>query len=97
MIIPPVTQFKDRITKKPFGILIDPQTLPVQPVRFSGYHTGVDFEYDDVSSEVPVVAIADGTVVRSTTASGYGGVLVVRHTMNGAKNSSSMGILIRKV
>jgi murein DD-endopeptidase MepM/ murein hydrolase activator NlpD len=83
--IPPVAEFLQRITKKKFGTYITPATSPVQPERFSGYHTGVDVEYEDVSGDVPVVAIANGTVESSGTASGYGGVLAISHTINDEK------------
>ncbi len=78
----PVDQFKSRVTKKPFGIYITPATSPVQPEKFTGYHTGVDVEYQDVVADVPVHAIADGMVVLSRTASGYGGVMVIRHAID---------------
>jgi len=80
----PVAEFKTRITKKSFGIYITPQNSPVQPEKFTGYHTGVDAEYDDVSADVPVRAIESGIVVRSQTVSGYGGVMVVRHPIKGS-------------
>jgi len=73
----PIDDFFARITKKPFGIYITPKTSPVQPEKFTGYHTGTDVEYGDVEADVPVYAIADGKVVVSRTASGYGGVLVL--------------------
>ncbi len=73
----PIDQFRARITKKPFGIYITPQNSPVQPERFTGYHTGTDIEYQDVTTDVPVYAIADGKIVLSETASGYGGVFVL--------------------
>ena len=41
-----------RITKKPFGIFITTQNSPVQPERFSGYHTGVDVEYKDAEGRI---------------------------------------------
>lgn len=82
-LVEPIAEFRQRITKKPFGILIDPATSPVQPERFSGYHTGVDVEYNDASDEVPVRAIAAGTVVLARTASGYGGVAALRHHLVG--------------
>lgn len=78
-VIEPVDEFYERITKKPFGIYITPQTSPVQPDKFAGYHTGVDIEYGDVSYDVPVRAITDGKVILSKYASGYGGVIVIRH------------------
>lgn len=73
----PIADFTNRITKKPFGIYITPATSPVQPERFTGYHTGTDIEYQDVGGDVPVYAISDGTIVLSKTASGYGGVFLL--------------------
>lgn len=81
ILIPPTDGFLERITLKPFGIHITPRTSPVQSEIFSGYHTGADAEYGDVESDVEVRAIADGTVVSSRTATGYGGVMVIRHTI----------------
>ena len=81
-LVPPTEEFLKRITLKPFGIFIDPTTSPVQPERFSGYHTAVDVEFDDVAEEVPVVAITDGEVVVSRIATGYGGVVVVNHVLD---------------
>ena len=78
-IIEPIAEFSQRITKKPFGIYITPETSPVHPDKFDGYHTGVDIEYEDIAEDVPVYAIADGTVIVSKFASGYGGVTVIRH------------------
>lgn len=81
----PVVNFKKRVTKKPFGIHITPQNSPVQPERFTGFHTGADAEYQDVSTDVPVYAVADGTIVLSRTASGYGGVFVIEIELNSVK------------
>ncbi|MDP2874527.1 MAG: M23 family metallopeptidase [bacterium] len=78
-LVEPVSEFKQRITKKPFGIYITPNNSPVNPERFTGYHTAVDVEFDDVAGEVPVRAIADGKVLYSNLGSGYGGVMSVRH------------------
>lgn len=82
-IVFPVAEFKDRIIKKPFGIYITPETSPVQPERFSGYHTGVDVEYADIQTEVPVLAVAPGSVVFSGRVGGYGGVVVINHLIDG--------------
>src|SRR5438105_4096773 len=43
-LTPPIGNSLSRVTKKPFGIYITPQNSPVQPEKFKGYHTGVDFE-----------------------------------------------------
>lgn len=80
-IVFPIAEFKKRITKKPFGIYITPQNSPIQPERFSGYHTGVDVEYGDVDGEVPVFAISDGQIVLAKWVSGYGNTLVLKTTI----------------
>ncbi len=81
----PITVFLSRVTKKPFGIFIEPKTSPVQPERFRGYHTGVDVEYEDASGDVPVNAIADGVVIFADRTTGYGGVAALRHSI-GSEN-----------
>ena len=81
--IVPVEGFLGRINKKPFGIYITKDNSPVSPERFAGYHTGVDVEYGDVEIDVPVFAVVDGVVVTAKTASGYGGVMVVKGQIDG--------------
>jgi len=81
-IYEPVKYFKQRVTKKPFGIFITPQTSPIQPERFRGYHTGADAEYSDITTTVPVHATQNGTVVYSGYVSGYGGVIVLTGNIN---------------
>ena len=75
----PIAEFQSRITKKSFGTFVTPTDSPVTPERFSGYHTGVDVEYDDISTEVSVRSIADGTILTNQIADGYGGVLAISH------------------
>ncbi len=79
-VVVPVSGFFDRSTKKPFGMYITPQDSPVQPEKFTGYHTGVDAETtpDEQTVDVPVYAIADGTVVLAGHVNGYGGVMMIR-------------------
>lgn len=84
-IAEPIAKFRDRIIKKPFGIYITPKTSPVQPDKFAGYHAGVDIEYGDTVEDVPVRAITNGEIILSKYASGYGGVIVIRHEINGEK------------
>lgn len=69
---------KARVTKKPFGIFITPKASPVQPERFSGYHTGADLEInpDELNVAVAVSALCDGRLLVARNASGYGGVAV---------------------
>lgn len=72
----PLDRAKERITKKYFGIFITPQNSPVQPEKFSGYHTGTDFEIfpEEESMDVPVKAVCAGKLLMKKTATGYGGV-----------------------
>lgn len=78
-LVNPVDDLQARVTKKQFGAYITPENSPVQPERFSGYHTGIDVEYADITDDVPVKAVTDGTVTFSQTVSGYGGVMIIRH------------------
>lgn len=82
-VVAPIADFQERITKKPFGIFITPKNSPVQPEKFTGFHTGADVEYTDVAQDVPVMAITDGTVMLSKQASGYGGVVAIKHSIQG--------------
>lgn len=74
----PLDRAGERVTKKPFGIYITPQNSPVQPEKFSGYHTGVDFETfsDEQNIDVEIKAICDGLILFKNYVSGYGGVMV---------------------
>lgn len=79
--IPPLSP--DRITKKPFGLYVDPENSPVSPEKFSGFHTGIDFEMKDDESNVLISAACTGDVVYKKSVSGYGGVLIQRCTYQG--------------
>ncbi|EKD46675.1 MAG: Peptidase M23 [uncultured bacterium] len=74
-----------RITKKPFGILIAPKTSPVQPERFSGYHTAVDLETfpEEQNKDVAVKILCDGKLLSARNANGYGGVAVQSCVLDG--------------
>jgi murein DD-endopeptidase MepM/ murein hydrolase activator NlpD len=82
-LIEPVVNFKSRVTKKPFGIYVTPSNSPVQPEKFTGFHTGADAEYGDVDSDTPLYAVSDGTIEYSGHVNGYGGVLVINQNING--------------
>lgn len=75
---PPLERAGERVTKKKFGMYITPQNSPVQPERFQGYHTGVDFEIfpEELNAEVQVHAVCSGELKLKKYASGYGGVAV---------------------
>lgn len=67
-----------RVNKKKFGTHVTPQNSPVQPERFTGYHTGWDFETtpDEAGKSIVVVAFCPGSIQLRQWASGYGGVAV---------------------
>jgi len=74
----PINEALTRVTKKPFGIYVSPNDSPVSPERFTGYHTGVDFETmpQEQDIDVPVYVICAGPLILKKTATGYGGVAV---------------------
>lgn len=78
VISEPIAGAKNSITKKPFGVYITPTNSPVQPEKFSGYHTGTDFEItpEETSQDILVYAICTGKVRNKEIVSGYGGVIV---------------------
>lgn len=80
----PLARSQERITKKTFGMYITPETSPVQPENFSGYHTGVDFEIfpDELNVKVPVKAVCSGQLKLKEYANGYGGVIIQSCTLN---------------
>ncbi|PIT86950.1 MAG: hypothetical protein COU33_00350 [Candidatus Magasanikbacteria bacterium CG10_big_fil_rev_8_21_14_0_10_43_6] len=78
--VPPLLTFEKRVTKKPFGIFIDPATSPVQPEKFSGYHTAVDFETfsDEEDTPVGVNTFCGGEITTIEQVTGYGGLVTQR-------------------
>lgn len=81
----PMDNALSRITKKPFGIFITSKNSPVQPERFSGYHTAVDLETfpDEQDTDVAVRVLCDGKLLSARSASGYGGVAVQSCILDG--------------
>jgi murein DD-endopeptidase MepM/ murein hydrolase activator NlpD len=71
----PVPAYVEGRTVKAFGEHIED--------RFHGYHVGEDIEYGDIGDEIPVTSIADGEVVYRDRVSGYGGVVIIEHQING--------------
>jgi len=78
LLTPPINSYHERVTKKPFGIKVSPGHSPVSPEKFSGYHTGVDFEIlpGEENKDVPVNAVCPGKLLLKKWANGYGGVAV---------------------
>ena len=81
----PMSNAKARVTKKTFGLYVTPQNSPVQPEKFTGYHTGVDFEtfLGEENKDVPVYAVCDGPLKLRKPATGYGGVVVQSCVLDG--------------
>lgn len=81
----PLEQARGRVLKKPFGIKITPQTSPVQPEKFSGYHVGVDYEIfaGEENIDVAVNAVCSGKLLQKRTVSGYGGAIIQSCNLNG--------------
>lgn len=67
----------DRITKKSFGTYVTPEKSPVSPEKFTGFHTGVDFEAPE-DGDVSIRAACSGEIIEKKTVSGYGGVVIQR-------------------
>ena len=84
-LIPPLSEASSRVTKKPFGIFVKPGASPVDPERFTGYHTATDFEIlpGESDIDVPVIAVCSGPILRKETAQGYGGMVVTSCTIGG--------------
>jgi hypothetical protein len=80
----PLADAQARVTKKPFGIRVSPSDSPVQPERFVGYHSGVDFEIKagEEDQSLPVTAICAGEVKLVKWVSGYGGLLITSCEIN---------------
>lgn len=80
----PISDAQSRITKKPFGVFISPQSSPVSPEKFTGYHTGTDFEIfpGEENQDIKVYAFCDGELALKKYATGYGGVAIQRCTLN---------------
>ncbi|MFA6553260.1 MAG: M23 family metallopeptidase [Patescibacteria group bacterium] len=83
--IAPISGALVRITKKPFGLYVTQKNSPVQPEKFSGYHTGVDFETTvaEADADVRITAACTGKVRVRQWVSGYGGVLIQDCMING--------------
>ncbi|MBI4359620.1 MAG: M23 family metallopeptidase [Candidatus Jacksonbacteria bacterium] len=74
----PLSPAENRVTKKSFGIYITPENSPVQPEKFTGYHTGTDFEIfeDELRPDIPVLAVCGGVIKERKRVNGYGGVVI---------------------
>jgi hypothetical protein len=73
----PINNSLTRITKKPFGLFVTPENSPMTPEKFTGYHTGVDFETfsTEQNEDIFITTICEGGLLEKRWASGYGGVV----------------------
>lgn len=84
-IVSPISRPADRITKKFFGTYVTPKNSPVQPEKFTGFHTGLDFETfpEEKDSDVNINVICSGKLLVKARATGYGGYAVQACNING--------------
>jgi murein DD-endopeptidase MepM/ murein hydrolase activator NlpD len=80
----PVKGYSERRTLKTFGTSVDDD-------RFFGFHLGEDVEFGDTEGTVTVQAIAPGKVVFAGWAKGYGGVILIEHTVGTESISAIYG------
>jgi len=82
----PIDNALTRVTKKPFGIKVSPDNSPISPEKFSGYHTGVDFETfpNEQESDVNIYVVCTGPLLLKKYTSGYGGVAVQQCNIEGS-------------
>jgi len=83
------------VTKKGFGLYVSPGHSPVSPEKFTGYHTGIDFETTPAEQaiDVPVDAACAGKLLLKKYASGYGGVAVQSCVLDGQNTTLIYGHL----
>ncbi|MDD5376653.1 MAG: peptidoglycan DD-metalloendopeptidase family protein [Candidatus Gracilibacteria bacterium] len=74
----PIDQALSRVTKKTFGLHVSPGHSPIFPERFTGYHTGVDFETfpSEQNEDIVIRSICTGPLMLKKWGTGYGGVAV---------------------
>ncbi len=81
----PLDRTSERFKKITFGLYVDPTHTPLHPPeRFTGYHTGLDFEIfaDEGSRPVAVYSICEGKIIDRRSVSGYGGTVIQRCLWN---------------
>lgn len=81
----PISNYADRLTKRVYGektTLADASKF-ICGARFAGYHNGDDLETTEAEkdAEVPIYAIADGTVKQVSRVGGYGGLIIIQHQL----------------
>ncbi len=94
-LVDPIAGGKSRVTKKPFGIYVSPGHSPISPERFTGFHTGADFETtpEEQNADVAISAICNGPLLLKEYVNGYGGVAVQSCTISSEKATVLYGHL----
>lgn len=91
----PISNYGNRITNRNHGKLITVENRNGLPcgASFQGYHLGDDLEVasNEADVDVPVFAIADGIVRKKDDVSGYGGLLVIEHILDGQNYTVNCG------
>lgn len=84
-IVYPIDDYVNRTTFKLFNQEVHD--------RFNGWHVADDLEIteDELEKDIPVYAIADGKVIYRNWLSGYGGVLILQHEIDGQRIQSLYG------
>ena len=80
----PLSAALERVAKKPFSLYVTPNNSPVKPEKFTGYHTGADFEITpgEENKEITVSAVCAGKILLKKLAAGYGGMAVQSCKLN---------------
>jgi murein DD-endopeptidase MepM/ murein hydrolase activator NlpD len=90
----PISDYNNRIKYKAFGqYFIGTEPIPACGRQFTGYHDADDLEISEAeaSTDVPVYAIADGTIRQISTVSGYGGLLILQVNLEGQEVTVNYG------
>jgi len=80
----PLDRYPDRASKKEFAQYFDTGWYRGKeaefPLKFTGYHTGIDLEIfpQEQNLPVPVYAVTSGKIAFAGNVSGYGGVILFR-------------------
>jgi len=95
ILVEPIGNALSRVIKKSFGIYVSPNNSAVSPEKFTGYHTGVDFEILSVeqNNDVIIYAVCAGPLILKKYAAGYGGVAVQQCDLSIGKVSIIYGHL----
>ncbi|EKE27834.1 MAG: hypothetical protein ACD_3C00144G0003 [uncultured bacterium (gcode 4)] len=89
LISEPITNALSRLTKKHFWINVSPWDSPINPEKFSWYHTWADFEITsrEANAEVSVYAICSWPLLLKKTAIWYWGIAVQKCKINNSEVS----------